>query len=56
MENIQARCVLICAGDLESSEIPIRENDLVIAVYGADMYCQLFAIEPEVGIGEFESL
>ncbi len=56
MENIQARCVLICAGDLEISEIPIRENDLVIAVDGGYMYCQLFAIEPDVVIGDFDSL
>ena len=37
MENIQARCVLICAGDLEISEIPIRENDRGRAVDGGCM-------------------
>ena len=56
METIQESCVLICAGDLEISQIPIREHDLVIAVDGGYMYCQLFAIEPDVVIGDFDSL
>lgn len=50
------RCVLVCAGDLEISEIPVGEGDLVIAVDGGCMYCDVLGIEPDVIIGDFDSL
>ncbi len=50
------RCILVCAGDLELSEIPVREGDLVIAVDGGYLYCQALSIEPDVVIGDFDSL
>lgn len=52
----KGKCILVCAGDLEISEIPIREEDMVIAVDGGYLYCQVFGIEPDVVIGDFDSL
>lgn len=57
-ENMEKsnRCILVCAGDLEISEIPVREGDLVIAVDGGCMYCEVLDIEPDIIIGDFDSL
>ena len=50
------RCILVCAGDLEISDIPVREEDLLIAVDGGYMYCNIFELVPDVVIGDFDSL
>ena len=55
MEKCQ-RCIIICAGDLEISQIPLKEDDLVIAVDGGYMYCRVLEIMPDVIIGDFDSL
>ena len=55
MEKCQ-RCIIICAGDLEISQIPLKEDDLVIAVDGGYMYCRVLEIMPDVVIGDFDSL
>ena len=53
----KSRCILICAGDLEIAEIQERqEGDLVIAVDGGYLYCQVLGIEPDVVLGDFDSL
>ncbi|WWR17168.1 thiamine diphosphokinase [Lachnospiraceae bacterium JLR.KK008] len=54
--NKDGRCILVCAGDLEISEIPVKPEDYVIAVDGGYLYCQVFGIEPDVMIGDFDSL
>lgn len=55
MEKCQ-RCIIICAGDLEISQIPLREDDLVVAVDGGYMYCRVLEITPDVIMGDFDSL
>lgn len=55
MEKCQ-RCIIICAGDLEISQIPLREDDLVVAVDGGYMYCRVLGITPDVIMGDFDSL
>lgn len=55
MEKCQ-RCIIICAGDLEISQIPLKEDDLVVAVDGGYMYCRVLEIMPDVIIGDFDSL
>ena len=50
------RCILVCSGDLEFSDIRVRPQDYVIAVDGGFLYCQAFAIEPDMVIGDFDSL
>ncbi len=52
----QDRCIVVCAGDLEISDIPVKEEDLIIAVDGGYMYCNIFEIEPDVIIGDLDSL
>ncbi len=52
----KGNCILIGAGDLTISEIPIRENDLCIAVDGGYEYCKLLEIDPDYILGDFDSI
>ena len=52
----KGNCILIGAGDLTISEIPIGENDLCIAVDGGYEYCKLFEITPDYILGDFDSI
>ena len=49
-------CILIGAGDLTVSQIPVGEEDLCIAVDGGFEYCNLLEIVPDYIIGDFDSL
>ena len=49
-------CILIGAGDLTISEIPVGENDLCIAVDGGYEYCKLLEITPDYILGDFNSI
>lgn len=51
-----SKCILICAGDLTVGSIPISEDDFVIAVDGGLMYCDSLEIEPDLIVGDFDSL
>ncbi len=50
------RCIIIGAGDLTVGEIPMKEEDLVIAVDGGLSYCSVLALEPDYVIGDFDSI
>ena len=52
----KGNCILIGAGDLTISEIPIEQNDLCIAVDGGYEYCKLLGIEPDYILGDFDSI
>ena len=52
----KGNCILIGAGDLTISQIPIGENDLCIAVDGGYEYCKLLEIEPDYILGDFDSI
>ena len=52
----KGNCILIGAGDLTISEIPIQENDLCIAVDGGYEYCKLLEIVPDYILGDFDSI
>lgn len=56
MYRQEGNCILIGAGDLTISEIPIQEGDLCIAVDGGYEYCQLLGIEPDYILGDFDSI
>ncbi len=56
MNKREGNCILIGAGDLTVSEIPIGEKDLCIAVDGGYEYCQLLGIEPDYILGDFDSI
>lgn len=50
------RCVIIGAGDLTLSQIPVKEKDYVIAADGGFAYCRFLGIEPDLVIGDLDSL
>lgn len=50
------KCILVCAGDLTLGEIPLKESDLVIAVDGGLGYCGLLQVEPDLILGDFDSV
>ena len=52
----KGNCILIGAGDLTISEIPVQEADLVIAVDGGYEYCKLLEIVPDYILGDFDSI
>lgn len=50
------KCILIGAGDLTAGEIRVAEKDLVIAVDGGLSYCGILGVEPDIIIGDFDSV
>lgn len=50
------KCIIIGAGDLTMGEIALGEEDLCIAVDGGLSYCPVLNIEPDVIIGDFDSV
>lgn len=50
------RCIIIGAGDLTVSEIPVNEDDYVIAADGGYLYCKVLGIEPDLILGDFDSV
>jgi len=53
---MRGKCFVIGAGDLTMGELLVSENDYVIAVDGGLSYCGLLNVEPNVIIGDFDSL
>lgn len=51
-----SRCIIIAAGDLTVGGIDIMEEDYVIAVDGGLEYAALLGVEPDVIIGDFDSV
>lgn len=39
MSKRKGKCIVICAGDLTLGEVPVGEEDFVIAVDGGLSYC-----------------
>ena len=50
------KCIIIGAGDLTVGEIGVGEDDLVIAVDGGLGYCDVLGVEPDLILGDFDSL
>lgn len=53
---MEGKCIVICAGDLTLGETPVGEEDLVIAVDGGLDYCAVLNVEPDLILGDFDSL
>lgn len=53
---MQGKCIIIGAGDLTIGEIPVKEEDFVIAVDGGLGYCGILNVEPDIIIGDFDSV
>lgn len=50
------KCIVIGAGDLTVSEIPVSEDDFCIAVDGGMDYLEFLGIEPDLILGDFDSV
>ena len=50
------KCILIGAGDLTMGELSVTEEDYVIAVDGGLSYCGLLHVEPDLIIGDCDSM
>ena len=50
------RCIVIGAGDLTVGNIRVLEDDLVIAVDGGLNYCPVLEVEPDLILGDFDSV
>lgn len=49
-------CIVIGAGDLTVGQLTRQEDDLVIAVDGGLSYCGVMGVEPDILIGDFDSV
>jgi len=52
----QGKCILIGAGDLTVSELKKGEGDFCIALDGGIGYCDFLQVEPDLIIGDFDSV
>lgn len=50
------KCIVIGAGDLTVGSVTVSEEDLVIAVDGGINYCGVLKIEPDIVLGDFDSV
>lgn len=50
------KCIVIGAGDLTVGQVAVGEEDLVIAVDGGINYCSVLEIEPDILLGDFDSV
>ncbi len=53
---LTGNCIVIGAGDLTVGKIDRKEEDLVIAVDGGLSYCGVLGLEPDIIIGDFDSV
>ncbi len=50
------RCIIIAAGDLTVGSVNVMEDDLIIAVDGGLGYCSVLELEPDIILGDFDSV
>ena len=50
------KCIIIGAGDLTVGNLRVDEEDFVIAVDGGLSYCPVLEVEPDLIIGDFDSV
>ncbi len=53
---MSGKCIIVGAGDLTMGEITVGEEDLCIAVDGGLSYCPILGVEPDVILGDFDSV
>lgn len=56
MDKATKRCILIGAGDLTVGQLSLQEGDYVIALDGGLGYCDFLQVEPDLIIGDFDSV
>lgn len=55
-QSAEKKCIIIGAGDLTVGALEVQEGDLVIAVDGGLSYCGILEVEPDILIGDFDSV
>lgn len=55
-EQKKGKCIVIGAGDLTVGELQVSEEDLVIAADGGLSYCGILGVEPDLIVGDFDSV
>lgn len=53
---MDGKCIVIGAGDLTVGTLHVAEQDLVIAVDGGLSYCSVLGVEPDLILGDFDSV
>ena len=53
---MKGKCFIIGAGDLTVGSLEVGERDLVIAVDGGLSYCSVLGVEPDLILGDFDSV
>ncbi len=53
---MSGRCIMMCAGDFHPMEIDAQKDDFVIAVDGGLKFLMEAGIEPDLLLGDFDSL
>ena len=49
-------CIIVGAGTLSVPDIPVQSGDFVIAADGGYAYCRRLGVEPDLILGDFDSL
>jgi len=55
-KSSEGKCIIVCAGEFVPLEINRSPEDLVIAADGGYQNCQVIAMEPDLVIGDFDSV
>ena len=53
---MNGRCIMMCAGEYHPMEIDIRQDDFMVAVDGGLVHLLEAGIEPDLLLGDFDSL
>ena len=53
---MDGKCIVIGAGDLTVGTLEVAEKDFLIAVDGGLGYCSLLGVEPDLILGDFDSV
>lgn len=53
---MSGKCIIVAAGDLTMGELAVQDEDYIIAVDGGLSYCGILAVEPDMIIGDFDSV
>lgn len=55
-KSTESKCIIVCAGEFVPVEIKRSREDLVIAADGGYENCRMVSLEPDLVIGDFDSV